>query len=100
MLELFTGVSGILASLGLMEAIDVQKEFQKLYFDLAGNPEPVALDMLWMVTDDNRIVYGSYYPHSPAKVIISKKKHLENNPKYKELLFKIYGENEKIILNK
>ena len=94
MLQRFTGVSGILASLGIMETVDVRKEFCNLYFDIAGDPEPVALDMLLMVASDDRIVYGSDFPHSPAKVILAKKKHLDENPKYEDILRKIYGENE------
>ena len=44
MLQRFTGVSGILASMGMMEQADLQKEFANLYFDIAGDPEPVALE--------------------------------------------------------
>ncbi len=100
MLQRFTGVSGILASMGMMEQVDVQKEFQNLYFDIAGDPEPVALDMLLSVAGEDKIVYGSDFPHSPAKVVLAKKKHLDENPKYKDLLLKIYGENEKNCLGK
>ena len=100
MLQRFTGVSGILASMGMMEQVDLKKEFQNLYFDIAGDPEPVALDMLRMVADDSHIVYGSDFPHSPAKVILAKKKHLEENPRYERLLRKVYGENEKNCLGK
>lgn len=98
MLQRFKGVSGILSSRGMMESVDVQAEFKNLYFDIAGDPEPVALDMLLMVADKDKIVYGSDFPHSPAKVIIAKKQHLENNEKYKELLIKIYSENSKNLL--
>lgn len=38
MLQRFSGVSGILASMGMMESVDVQAEFEKLYFDIAGDP--------------------------------------------------------------
>ena len=100
MLQRFSGVSGILASMGMMEQVDVQKEFQNLYFDIAGDPEPVALDMLLFVAGEDKIVYGSDFPHSPAKVVLTKKKHLEENPKYQKLLLKIYGENEKNCLGK
>ncbi len=100
MLQRFTGVSGILASMGMMEKVDVQKEFENLYFDIAGDPEPVALDMLLMVASEDRIVYGSDFPHSPAKAILAKKKHLDENPKYKEIFRKIYGENERNCLGK
>ena len=72
MLQRFAGVLGILASMGIMETVDVQAEFEKLYFDIAEDPEPVALDMLCMVADDSRIVYGSDFPHSPAQVILER----------------------------
>ncbi len=98
MLQRFKGVSGILASLGMMDVVNLQEEFKNLYFDIAGDPEPVALDMLLMVADKNKIVYGSDYPHSPAKVVVAKKQHLDNNEKYKELLKNIYKTNAKKLL--
>ena len=33
------------------------------------------------------------YPHSPAKIIIAKKRHFEGNQKYTNLIKKIYQEN-------
>lgn len=93
MLQRFTGVSGILATMGMMETVDVKTEFEKLYFDIAGDPEPVQLSMLRMVTADDHIVYGSDFPHSPAKVIVTKKKHFDENREYDGIREKIYGEN-------
>lgn len=98
MLQRFSGVSGILASLGMMETVDARAEFERLYFDIAGDPEPVALDMLLMVADAGHIVYGSDFPHSPAKVVVTKKRHLENNEKYSGLIDKIYCENAKKLI--
>lgn len=98
MLSRFAGVSGILASLGMMQNIDVKAEFENLYFDIAGDPEPVALDMLLMVTDINHIVYGSDFPHSPAKIVANKKRHFEDNVKYKNLIEDIYVNNAEKIL--
>lgn len=93
MLQRFAGVSGILASMGMMETVDAQAEFAKLYFDIAGDPEPVALDMLRMVADESHIVYGSDFPHSPAKVICAKKRHFDANEKYDGLRERIYWTN-------
>ena len=93
MLQRFVGVSGILAQLGMMETVDAREEFKHLYFDIAGDPEPVALDMLRMVADDDKIVFGSDFPHSPARVIIAKKRHFEGNEKYANLIKKVYQEN-------
>lgn len=93
MLQRFTGVSGILASMGMMETVDVKAEFEKLYFDIAGDPEPVQLSMLRMVTADDHIVFGSDFPHSPAKVILAKKKHFDDSKEYDGIREKIYSEN-------
>ena len=63
---------------------------------LADSPQKHgALDMLLSVACEEKIVHGSDFPHSPAKVVLTKKKHLDENPKYQKLLLKIYGENEK-----
>ena len=93
MLQRFSGVSGILASMGMMETVDANSEFEKLYFDIAGDPEPVALDMLRMVAADDHIVFGSDFPHSPAKVILMKKKHFDENPKWDGIREQIYSGN-------
>ena len=88
----FAGVSGILASLGMMEQTDIKAELSKLYYDIAGDPEP-QLDMLRIIAEDTHIVYGSDFPHSPANVIIKKKEHFDANGKYKMMRSKIYSEN-------
>lgn len=93
MLQRFCGVSGILASMGMMETVDAKAEFEKLYFDIAGDPEPVALDMLMIVAADDHIVFGSDYPHSPTKAILMKKKSFDGNPKWDGVREKIYSGN-------
>lgn len=98
MLQRFTGVSGILASMGMMETVDVKAEFEKLYFDIAGDPEPEQLDMLRMVADDSHIVFGSDFPHSPAKVILAKKNHFDTNRNYDGIREKIYKDNAAVLL--
>ena len=82
--------------MGMMEAADVKAEFEKLYFDIAGDPEPVQLSMLRMVAADDHIVFGSFgsdFPHSPAKVILAKKKHFDDNKEYDGIRKKIHSEN-------
>ena len=98
MLSRFSGVSGILSSLGMMETVDAQAEFDRLWFDTAGDPEPVALNMLRMAAGDDRIVYGSDYPHSPAPVIEKKKTHFDANTDYTGIREKIYAENAAVLL--
>ena len=98
MLQRFAGVSSILAGMGMMETVDAQAEFAKLWFDIAGDPEPVALDMLRMVTEDSHIVFGSDYPHSPATVILAKKNHFDKNDKYDSIRERIYSDNGEALL--
>ena len=93
MSQRFKGVSGILASLGMMETVDVDAELQRLYFDIAGDPEPSHLKMLRMIADDSRIVYGSDFPHSPSKAVTAKKKHFDVSEEYKGIRERIYMEN-------
>ena len=93
MLQRFSGVSGILASMGMMETVDARAELDQLYFDIAGDPEPVALDMLRMVASDDRIVFGSDYSHSPANVILMKKQRFDANPRWNEIRAQIYSGN-------
>ena len=79
--------------MGMMETADVKTEFEKLYFDIAGDPEPVQLSRLRMVAADDHIVFGSDFPHSPAKVIVAKKKHFDDNKEYDGIRKKIHSEN-------
>lgn len=83
----------LLASMGMMETVDARAEFEKLYFDIAGDPEPVALDMLRMVAADDHIVFGSDFPHSPANVILMKKAHFDGNPRWDGIRERIYSGN-------
>ncbi|MBE6122409.1 MAG: amidohydrolase [Erysipelotrichaceae bacterium] len=98
MLQRFTGVSGILAGMGMMETVDAKEEFSRLYFDIAGDPEPVGLNMLRMVADESHIVFGSDFPHSPAPVILKKKQHFDVNPEYDGIRERIYSANGETLL--
>ena len=61
MLQRFIGVSGILSPLGMMEKEDIQKEFQDLYFDIAEDPEPVALDMLLLKIKNSEKIFLLFF---------------------------------------
>ncbi len=100
MLQRFAGVSEVLAAKGMMERVDVKAEFDKLYFDIAGDPEPLQLKMLLMAAAEDHIVYGSDFPHSPAAVIVRKKKHFDDNPEFDGIREKICRENPEKLLKK
>ena len=46
-----------------------------------------------MVAADEHIVFGSDFPYSPARVILAKKKHFDENKEYDGIREKIYSEN-------
>ena len=77
--------------MGMMQTVDVNAEFEKLYFGIAGDPEPVTLELLLMAAEGSHFVFGSNYHHSPANIIITKKKHFDENDKYARIRGLIYG---------
>ena len=68
----------MLAKLGMMKAVDIERGIGKLYFDLAGDPIPNELGMLLNIADDEHIVYGSDYPYVLAPILLQKKKALDD----------------------
>ncbi len=98
MKQRFAGISAILAAKGMMEQVNIEDNLNNLYYDIAGDPEPIQLNMLLMITDAAHLVFGTDYPHSPAPVILKKKKHLEENVNYETLLPAIYGGNGRNLL--
>ena len=68
----------MLASLGMMDSVDIEKGIGQLYFDLAGDPIPNELGMLLNITDDEHIVYGSDYPYVLKPILLQKKKALDD----------------------
>lgn len=59
----------------------VDDAIRKLYYDLAGAPEPVALSALLEVADPARILYGSDYPFTPAPIAADLAATLDRSPR-------------------
>ena len=53
-----------------------------------------------MVAADDHIVFGSDFPHSPAKVILMKKNHFDENPQWDGIRERIYSGNWLLTLMK
>lgn len=93
------GISEVLIPKGLMEPVDVLGCFNRLYFDIAGDALPIALDALLKVADPSHIMYGADYPYTPSVPIVRKQKQLLEYPQlqpFKEKVFyknaaKLYG---------
>lgn len=61
----FIGISHILVPKGMMQDIDIKGSFEKLYYDIAGNPAEL-LDLFLTMTTPDHIMYGSDFPFTPA----------------------------------
>jgi predicted TIM-barrel fold metal-dependent hydrolase len=74
------GISHVLVPAGLMSNVDVLLAVRSLYFDLAGDAEPVMLDALLKVADPTHLLYGSDWPYTPAPLALRKAEALFCGP--------------------
>lgn len=72
------GISRIMIPKGLMKPVNVSEAVSKLYFDVAGDAFPVALDALLKIADPTHILYGSDYPYTPVPAILENRRKLES----------------------
>ena len=54
---------------GYMQPIDWEENLSRLYYDLAGSPNPEVLHSLLTLTTPDHILYGSDYPYLPDAVL-------------------------------
>ena len=88
----------MLAKMGMMEAVDIEKGISRLYFDLAGDPMPEEMDMLLKITDKEHIIYGSDYPYVMAPILLQKKAVLDQELANRDWLEQVYVDNAMGIL--
>jgi predicted TIM-barrel fold metal-dependent hydrolase len=74
------GISKVLVPAGMMEEIDVLGNLRSLYYDLAGDAEPVMAAALLKIADPEHLLYGSDFPYTPAKAIAGKREGLLADP--------------------
>lgn len=89
----------MLASMKMMDAVDISAGLRKLFFDLAGDPMPEQMDILLKITDAEHLIYGSDYPYVPAAILLKKKSLLDAELAKRNLLEKIYVSNSTKILS-
>jgi len=88
----------MLASMKIMNAVDIAAGLKNLYFDLAGDPMPEQMDMLLKTSDVENLLYGSDYPYVPAQVWLKKKAALDTELDKRGWTHQIYIDNAKNIL--
>ena len=65
----FLLVSEILVPKGLMEPVDIKANFERLYYDLSGNPVPHLLEFLLTIAKPEQIMYGGDFPFTAAPLV-------------------------------
>jgi len=88
----------MLAGMQMMQPVDMEAGMQQLYYDLAGDPLPEAMDMLLKITNVSHLLYGSDFPYVPAKVLLGKKTGLDEELAQREWLDKIYCQNSQELI--
>ena len=92
------GMFRLLASLGMMESVDLAAGMKNLWFDLAGDPTPDQMEMLLRITDADHIVYGSDYPYVLAPILLKRKEALDADLMHRGWTNQVYTENAKELL--
>ena len=88
----------MLAGMQMMKPVDMEAGMKQLYYDLAGDPMPEAMDMLLKITDEGHLLYGSDFPYVPAKALLGKKDALDNELANRQWLAKIYCQNSQELI--
>ena len=86
---LLLAMFAMLAGMQMMKPVDMEAGMKQLYYDLAGDPMPEAMDMLLKITDEGHLLYGSDFPYVPAKALLGKKAALDNELANRQWLAKI-----------
>ena len=88
----------MLAGMKMMQPVDMEAGMKQLYYDLAGDPLPEAMDMLLKITDESHLLYGSDFPYVPAKVLLGKKNGLDDELASRHWLAKVYCQNSQELI--
>ncbi len=92
------GISRIMIPKGLMPPVDVRRSVSRLYFDVAGDALPVALDALLKIAEPSHILYGSDFPYTPVPAILENREKFENYEPIQGELNAIFRDNAKKLL--
>lgn len=73
----FKGLLPVIVAQGYMQAVDVDANISRLYFDIAGAATDEAIKSLLTITEPSHILYGSDYPYVAPAALMGAKKSLE-----------------------
>lgn len=87
------GIDALLAPRGLAPEVDALANVRHLWFDLAGDAQPVMLPALLQVADPTHLLYGSDYPYTPAARAAANKDALLADPLLAEIGQDVFHDN-------
>lgn len=64
---------------GYLQGVDIAKNLEALYYDLAGAATPETIRELLTITSPSHLLYGTDYPYVKAPILIRNLSALKNN---------------------
>lgn len=69
----------VMNGVGYLQGVDVKKNLEALYYDLAGAATPETIRELLTITSPSHLLYGTDYPYVKAAVLLKNLLVLKNN---------------------
>lgn len=80
LVDRLSGITNLLASKGIGEAIDARRALDAFYFDLAGDTLDAPISALLTITSPEHLLFGGDYPYTPAPLVRGKIEKLLHYP--------------------
>lgn len=93
LIDRLTGITSLFAQKGLGRQVHVEKSLPSLYFDIAGDAFPRGIAILSTLADEDHILFGGDFPYTPAPMICSKIRDMEQCASISSCLDKIACKN-------
>ena len=69
----------VMNGVGYLQGVDIAKNLEALYYDLAGAATPETIRELLTITSPDHLLYGTDYPYVKAPILIRNLSALKNN---------------------
>ena len=69
----------VMNGVGYLQGVDIAKNLEALYYDLAGAATPETIRELLTITSQDHLLYGTDYPYVKAPILIRNLSVLRNN---------------------
>ena len=69
----------VMNGVGYLQGVDIAKNLEALYYDLAGAATPETIRELLTITSPSHLLYGTDYPYVKAPILVRNLSALKNN---------------------